>query len=231
MQIGAKMMSVTKKIFNSPRLGISNVVHSRRINSHSRVEYLLDPEGYEDLGYAIPEKLVLYRWRQRTNQKYCFNGMRLSPNIWRSINVALGPNYFEVFKMTADQIHTKYSKASQSIKTLNYPTLAGIKVVRLMEGLGLDKFNILMQRHNDLSRIKQYGTPDLFLWAVAKRSDKIAYSRFVEVKKPEEPLSQDQIDELYFLRCRLHIKSRCFRLKERHSLSPKHLISPLFRPI
>ena len=184
MQIGAKMMSVTKKIFNSPRLGISNVVHSRRINSHSRVEYLLDAEGY-----------------------------------------------FEVFKMTADQIHTKYSKASQSLKSLKYPTLAGIKVVRLMEGLGLDKFNILMQRHNDLSRIKQYGTPDLFLWAVAKRSDKIAYSRFVEVKKPEEPLSQDQIDELYFLRCRLHIKSRCFRLKERHSLSPKHLISPLFRPI
>lgn len=231
MQIGAKMMPITEKMFNSPRLGISNVVSGRRTNSHSRVEYLLDPEGDEDLGYAIPEKLVLHRWRQRTNQKYCFNGMRLSPNIWRSINVALGPNYFEVFKMNADQIHTKYSKASQSLKTLNYPTLAGIKVVRLMEGLGLDKFNILMQRHNNLSRIKHYGTPDLFLWAIAKKSDKIAYSRFVEVKKPEEPLSKDQIAELYFLRCRLQIKSRCFRLKERHYVIPKHLVSPLSRPI
>ena len=208
-------MSVEVQIINSPRLGISNIVYGRRTNSKTRVEYLVDTAGGEKLGYGIPEKVVLSRWKRKAHSRYRFGGIRLSPNVWRSINVALGSNYSEVFKMSIAQIDAKYAAAREALKSLKYPTMVGMKVVRLMEGLGLERFKILMERHNDPSRAQRYGTPDLFLWAVAKSSEVMAYSRFVEVKKPDEPLSKDQISELHFLNSVLEVKARCFRLKER----------------
>ena len=117
--------------------------------------------------------------------------------------------------MSIAQIDAKYAVAREVLKSLHYPTMVGMKVVRLMEGLGLERFKILMERHNDPSRAQRYGTPDLFLWALAKNSEVMAYSRFVEVKKPDEPLSKDQISELHFLNSVLDVKARCFRLKER----------------
>ena len=228
LRLGAEAMIKEEKDFNSPRLGISNIVYGRRTNSNTRVEYLVDTEGDENLGYAIPEKVVLKRWKQKAHPKYRFGGMRLSPNIWRSINMALGSNYSDAFKMSADQIDAKYVKASETLKSMDYPTMVGMKVARLIEGLGLTRFRILMERHNDPLRTNYYGTPDLFLWAVAKSSEIIVYSRFIEVKKPDEPLSKAQLSELHFLKCRLHLKARCFRLKERDTKPPKHLTPPHF---
>ncbi|MDB9923882.1 VRR-NUC domain-containing protein [Planktomarina sp.] len=216
-------MSVKVQKINSPCLGISNIVYGRRTNSNTRVEYLVDSGGDEELGYGIPEKVVLSRWKRKAHSRYRFGGIRLSPNVWRSINVALGSNYSDVFNMSIAQIDAKYAAASEALKSLNYPTMVGMKVVRLMEGLGLKRFNILMERHNDPSRAQRYGTPDLFLWAVAKSSEVMAYSRFVEVKKPDEPLSKDQISELHFLSSRLDLKARCFRLKERKTKHPMQL--------
>ncbi|MDB2422609.1 VRR-NUC domain-containing protein [Paracoccaceae bacterium] len=86
--------------------------------------------------------------------------------------------------------------------------------MKFIKGLGFAKFKVLMQRHNDPTRAQHYGTPDLFLWAIKKGTGKIGYIRFVEVKKPNEPLSQGQKDELCFLKCNLHLKARLFRLKE-----------------
>ena len=221
-------MIIDEKFFNSPRLGVSNIVYGRRTNSNTRVEYLVDTEGDEKLGFAIPEKVVLERWKQKGHLKYRFGGMRLSPNIWRSIDTALGPNYSEAFEMSADQIDAKYAGAREVLKSMHYPTLVGMKIVKLIEGLGLTRFEILMKRHNDPSRIEHYGTPDLFLWAVTKSTEIIAYSRFVEVKKPDEPLSKAQMSELHFLKCRLHLKARCFRLKERNTKPPSNLTPPHF---
>ena len=216
-------MIIDEKFFNSPRLGVSNIVYGRRTNSNTRVEYLVDSGGDEELGYGIPEKVVLSRWKRKAHSRYRFGGIRLSPNVWRSISVALGSNYSEVFKMSIVQIDAKYAAAREVLKSLHYPTMVGMKVVRLMEGLGLERFKILMDRLNDPSRALHYGTPDLFLWAVAKSSKVMAYSQFVEVKKPDEPLSKDQISELHFLSSRLDLKARCFRLKERKTKHPMQL--------
>jgi len=216
LRLGAKKMCIEVEKFNSPHLGISNIVFGRRTNSNNRVQYLVDAEGCEESGHKIPEKVVLSRWKQKVNQKYRFGGMRLSPNIWRSINIALGSIYPEIFNMDIDQIDLKYKAAAQTLRTFQYPTMVGMKVVRLMKGLGLEKFKVLMERHNDPSRSDKYGTPDLFLCAIKRNSGVIAYSRFVEVKKPNEPLSKDQISELHFLNG-LNLKARCFRLKEQNT--------------
>ena len=81
--------------FNSPALRISNIVHGRR-NVADRVEYMLDPKGQDTSQFEIPEQIVLTRWRQRRSNAYQFGGMRLSPNIWRSIKVALGENWSNI---------------------------------------------------------------------------------------------------------------------------------------
>ena len=215
---GVKAVNIEVEKFKSPSLGISNIVHGRRTNSNNRVEYLVDTEGDEKLGYAIPERVVLLRWKKKIDSRYRFGGTRLSPNVWRSINVALGSNYSTIFKMGAEQIDAKYLRARDALKSVHYPTMAGMKVLKLIEGLGLKRFSILMERHTDPSRTQHYGTPDLFLWALEKSSEVMAYSRFVEVKKPDEPLSIDQISELHFLNCELNLKARCFRLKEHKSI-------------
>ena len=46
---------------------------------------------------------------------------------------------------------------------------------------------------------------------------------FIEVKKPDEPLSKAQLSELHFLKCKLSLKARCFRLKERDNNIIKNL--------
>ena len=76
-----------------------------------------------------------------------------------------------------------------------------------------------MNRHNDPARLKIYGTPDLFVWAVSKNSDKIDHVRFIEVKKPREPLSEDQVNELHYLNFDLKVKARVLRLREARPLS------------
>ena len=55
--------------------------------------------------------------------------------------------------------------------------------------------------------------PDLFIFAFDKETNEIDHCRFVEVKKPEEPLSQVQKVEIVFLRS-LNLKAGVFRLIE-----------------
>lgn len=43
----------------------------------------------------------------------------------------------------------------------------------------------------------------------------MAIFRFVEVKKPGEPLSSDQINELHFLNDELNVRARVIYLDER----------------
>ncbi len=139
-------MCTSVEQLNSPRLNISNIVYGRRTNEHGRVEYLKDPNARVHLGYAIPEKVVLSRWRQRTHVQYHFGGMRLSPNIWRSINPALGSDYFSMMQMNDEEIDARYSITEVLLRDWNDPTVIGLNVVRLMEGLGFEKFQALMQR-------------------------------------------------------------------------------------
>ena len=199
--------------FTSPPLRISNIVHGRR-NDSGRVEYLIDSTGQDNLEFGIPEKIVLTRWRQRQHNDYIFGGMRLSPNIWRSIRLALGEDCYNISLMSIEDIQRHYEVASEALNLNNYQTVNSGNVLKLIEGLGLSKFQSLMDRHNDPSRSDIYGTPDLFIWALCRTSNRIQYVRFVEVKKPREPLSEDQKNELHFLNSDLNIKARVLRLRE-----------------
>ena len=88
-------------------LGISKIALRRDRKQRSRVEYLIDPGGDEASGFGFPEKVVLQRWRQKTSKKYAFGGMRLSPNIWRSIQLSVGINYFDEYEVDTDFIDAK----------------------------------------------------------------------------------------------------------------------------
>ena len=199
--------------FISPQLHISNIVRGRR-NLQNRVEYLSDPTGQNRLDYDIPEQIVLKRWRLREHEDYNFGGMRLSPNIWRSIKMVLGDDSTGISRMSASEINTSYQNASDRLQGANYKKVVGENILKLIKGVGLAKFRILMARHNDPDRSDIYGTPDLYLWATSKTNNTIQYVRFVEVKRPKEHLKVHQKEELAFLKDELNLKARVLRLIE-----------------
>lgn len=205
--------------FNSPALRISNIVKGRERRPDGRVVYYLDPLG-ENGDPAnkklIPEKIVLQRWKLRSNESESmdFSGMRLSPNIWRSLHVALGSDYRQIIEMTEEEIDANFDKAGPDLTKSNFKKMAGSKVKKITDGLGLNDFIKLMVRHNSPEHAGIFGTPDLFLYAQNRLTKEIEYIRFVEVKKPDEPLRQDQVTELKFLN-EIKIKARVLRLIER----------------
>ena len=201
-------------MLDEPKLPISYLVRGRRTRSDKRVEYLLDPHGIDNLNYEIPEKIVLKRWRSRQASSYHYGGTRLSPNIWRSIKEALGENASSINELSASNIDQKYASAKIRLNALNYKTVPGENIRRLIVGLGVKKFQCLLDRHNREHRKDIYGTPDLFLWTLTPKKRKISEVKFVEVKKPNEPLSKDQKDEINFLKKVLHITTILVRLKE-----------------
>ena len=69
-----------------------------------------------------------------------------------------------------------------------------------------------MDRHSDP---EVFGVPDLFLFARDSKIQKTYMGRFVEVKKPEEPLSSGQRDEISFMNS-LGLHVRLIRLIERN---------------
>jgi len=204
--------------FNSPALRISNIVHGRR-NVADRVEYMLDPKGQDTSKFEIPEQIVLTRWRQRKSNAYVFGGMRLSPNIWRSVKVALGKDWSNIERLESTEIDKLYKASAAGLKSKKYKAVNGENLLKLVEGLGVTKFNALMTRHNDPERSKIYGTPDLFVWAISRNNKEIDHVRFIEVKKPREPLSEDQVNELHYLNFDLKIKARVLRLREARPLN------------
>ena len=165
--------------FNSPALRISNIVHGRR-NVAGRVKYMLDPKGQDTSKFEIPEEIVLTRWRQRTSNAYVFGGMRLSPNIWRSVRVALGKDWSNIERLESTEIDKLYKASAAGLKSKKYKAVNGENLLKLVEGLGVTKFNALMTRHNDPERSKIYGTPDLFVWAISRNSKEIDHVRFIE---------------------------------------------------
>ncbi|MDC3324340.1 VRR-NUC domain-containing protein [Planktomarina temperata] len=204
--------------FNSPALRISNIVHGRR-NVSDRVEYMLDPKGQDTSKFEIPEQIVLTRWRQRKSNAYVFGGMRLSPNIWRSVKVALGKDWSNIERLESTEIDKLFKASAAGLKSKKYKAVNGENLLKLVEGLGITKFNALMTRHNDPERSKIYGTPDLFVWAISRNNKEIDHVRFIEVKKPREPLSEDQVNELHYLNFDLKVKARVLRLREARPLS------------
>jgi hypothetical protein len=193
-----------------PSLRISHIVYGRRSRGN-RVEYLVDEEGDH---YKIPEEVVLIRWRRRKHSTYSFSGARLGPHLWRALAVGLGNDCRQwPKKMTEEHINAMRdawkTKGTRKEYFNSLPALATIEA--LWEICGPVKLQFLVDRHQDHS---VFGVPDLFLFARHKTSSKMLMGRFVEVKKPEEALSDGQHEEIAFMN-RIDLHARCIRLMER----------------
>jgi hypothetical protein len=189
-----------------PSLRISHIVYGRRSRGN-RVEYLVDEEGDQ---YEIPEKVVLIRWRRRKHSTYSFSGDRLGPHLWRALAAVLGNECKQwPSRMTQQNIEAWKAQASSKALSNSVPALATIEA--LWEICGPVKLQKLVDRHADP---KVFGVPDLFLFARHKNSAKKLMGRFVEVKKPEEALSDGQREEIAFMNG-IDLHARCIRLMER----------------
>lgn len=195
---------------SKPSLRISHIVYGRK-NEGKRVKYLVDPNGDE---FAIPEEVVLIRWRRRKHPNASFSGARLGPHLWRALAFALGSDC-SVWpsKMTeavlnqareairAGEDHRPYQNSLPSLSTLE----------ALWSICGQARLQKLVDRHSDP---KLFGVPDLFLFAREHKTQKPYMGRFVEVKKPEEAISPGQCEEIAFMND-LELHARLIRLIER----------------
>ena len=204
--------------FDSPALRISNIVYGRRNPTGNRVEYLLDHKD-PNSPYHIPEQIVLRRWKARDGSAsgLRFSGFRLSPKIWKTLNYVFEADVKAMCDFDEDHINDIFAIKSEAQEFRNqlFIKITGDKLKKLTSALGPERLHKLLERHNDSNFPERYGTPDLFLYAIKERENKINHFRFVEVKKPDEPLSSDQINELHFLNDELRVKARVLFLDER----------------
>lgn len=199
-----------------PSLRISHIVYGResRVNNGvTRVYYFSDPNGLVSKK-MIPEKIVLHRWKQRVFNGFTFNGVRLSPHLWRGVQTVFGTDCKFTLGLSEEQIALALEKVQANLKT-SFIKLPPAEVLHaLFKVVGAKKLGLILARHNDPDRAKKFGTPDLFLFATEDSTGHPSIARFVEVKKPEEPLSQDQREEIAFLQS-LDLHARVLRLTER----------------
>ena len=193
-----------------PSLRISHTVYGRR-STGNRVEYLVDEAGDQ---YEIPEKVVLIRWRRRKHATYTFSGDRLGPHVWRALAMLLGHDCQHwPTQMTQEYIDAMRAEWRSNGTYKEYfnsvPALPTIEA--LWEICGAVKLQKLVDRH---LADGVFGVPDLFLYARHRTSKQNLMGRFVEVKKPEEPLSAGQHEEIGFMN-EIGLHARCIRLIER----------------
>ena len=200
------------EINKAPALRISHIVRGRT-NNGGRVRYLIDPEG-NDEERAIPEDVVLIRWRKRDMPNHTFHGCRLGPNLWRGVDRALGRNAEIICRLEKHTI----AEAREQLNSgrlqhhLYLPDASTFK--DLIAFLGPARLQSILDRHLDERRADKFGTPDLFLFARNSSTQKPSFYRLVEVKKPREHISHCQHEEIAFLRS-IGIPARLLRLIER----------------
>jgi len=197
---------------NSPALRISNLVYGRARREDGRVTYLLN--GNSDGSRAIPEEIVVKRWRARKQANKSFKGFRLSPNFWRAIGIALGSNAEKIKTLNIQDIEFNFIKYKEDLQEKNYKTQSASNIIEVFKSLEIEQLQSILDRHLDPNRVDKYGTPDLFLYISHTTNYSISMACFVEVKKPKEQLSNDQKHEINFLRD-IGLKSRVLRLCER----------------
>ena len=204
---------VNPELNNSPELGISNVVYGRERRKDGRVIYF--PNNKLLVGKKeIHEKIVLKRWRKR---EFVFNvarGFRLSPNFWRATSIALGKDALRIKSLNKNEIEIGFTNHQEAIRSKNFKTQSASNVIEVFKCLEAFQLQSILDRHTNPDRMEKYGTPDLFLFTSHKAKHLISRACFVEVKRPREKLSDDQISEVNFLRD-IGLKSRVLRLKEK----------------
>jgi hypothetical protein len=192
-----------------PSLRISHVVHGR-LRKGRRVTYLLDPHGEGDRRH-MAERVVLGRWRRRQLSGYTFSGCPLSSTLWRALPVWLGSQVEEWHTWSAADLEARWQRLAGELDARNLAVPDGESAKALIHVCGPSKLRALVERH--ARRGNRSGVPDLFLFARAL-SGRVVMARFVEVKKPEEPVSEDQREEIDFMLA-LGLNARVLRLQER----------------
>jgi hypothetical protein len=197
----------------SPALRISNIVTGRQTKG-SRVSYLLAPAG-NGSQRAAPETVVLRRWRQRKMDGHTFAGSRLSSTIWRAVAFTFSDLVQKLETPSVDEIKERV-QATQIAMKRRHLSLPSAEILRaLLLDLGSQRLRRLIERHTSESHRGKSGVPDLYLFARSQLSpEKPAFIRFVEVKKPKEPTSKAQQEEIAFMRG-LGLQARVLKLIER----------------
>jgi len=195
-----------------PALRISTIVYGRE-NRGNRVYYLVDHRG---LGTekAIPEEVVLKRWRKRVFTGFSFHGDRLQPNCWQAIDVLLRevPSQKWV-ELSEEQIRDLIVERADRLAQLKQSLPAASTIRALIHVCGVAKLEKIIGRHVGVEGGDRFGTPDLFLFACDSMGN-YSIARFVEVKRPDEVLMVTQRPEIEFLN-QLGLKARVVRLLER----------------
>ena len=194
-----------------PALRISHIVHGRKLVGN-RVYYQVDPKGMNEL-MAVPETVVLKRWRARQFPGYSFSGTRLSSTLWRAVGLALGAEARSLCRMSSEIISEVINKQRTQLRSHYFALPAPEALHALFAVCGPDRLQAILNRHLAPERGNISGIPDLFLFATPLGSNKPGIARFVEVKKPEEAVSKEQLAEIDFLN-NLGLHARVLRLIE-----------------
>ena len=202
------MSDIEKK----PSLRISPNVYGRT-EAKNRVRYLIDPKG-EGTETGVPETVVLTRWRKRQFPNFSFSGEKLSSTTWRAVAAAFGNDARKICQLSLDQIQVIKEEKTECIKKQGYLVLPSVNTLKALCLIcGPQRMQVLLDKHNSTDHKGKSGVPDLFLYATNIQSGKPSIARFVEVKKPDEKVSQDQKNEIQLLNSmRLH--ARVIRLNE-----------------
>ena len=196
-----------------PSLRISSIVYGRE-KIGTRVVYLVDARG-NGTEKKNAEAVILYRWRRRVFKGYSFSGSKLNPKIWRNLPTILPMNIHSWPGLSTEEIEELMNIKKEYIKE-NFIKIPSPNILNgLLKICGSTRLEKLVLRHNSPEREKNFGTPDLFLFATHTLTKSVSIGRFVEVKKPEEPLKQDQHEEISFLQS-LDLHARVMRLIERN---------------
>ena len=189
------------------KLSISTIVYGR-LNIGTRVTYLLDPEGAGD-ARAIPEEIILRRWKGKEHSAFTHHGTRLNPNVWRAVLQMLGSDTSLWLQNTVEILH---ELRNQQPKKSEIPQARDLHA--MIHALGADNLGAILRHHVNYGGESVHGVPDLFIYTRRKSDGTIARYQFVEVKKPKEPLSIVQKDAIAMLHS-LGIPAREIRLIER----------------
>ena len=202
----------TELRWRAPALRISNIVCGRETFG-PRVKYFVDPGN--SLGEkAIPEQVVLKRWRRRKMDGQLFHGTRLSPTIWRAIDFCFNMDPADLAKLSVEQVAEAIALKHDALKSAYLKLPAPPHLTQLFAAMGAERLVPVMQRHLSADRADRFGTPDLFLYSINSGTQMLSFFRLVEVKRPRERISADQQEELDFL-VSLGLPARVLRLIER----------------
>lgn len=203
-----KLMPLNTQAIRSPALGISHIVYGRQTIGR-KVSYLVDSRGMGNRR-AVPETIVLRRWRMRGAS---FSGTRLSSTLWRALPSVLGPRISRWHALDTASIDDALAPNRSALRALHLSAPSASAIRALLDVCPPKTMRALVLRHAELGLEGRSGVPDLFLF---RRDDRgrATMPRFVEVKKPGEPVSQDQKDEIALLNS-YGLPARVLRLIER----------------